>query len=58
MKSCEKTNSPVKELWGIVDGLADNGSPWFIAGKNGKPQKPRERTKKPQEAKTLNSFNC
>ena len=30
MESFEKTDSSIKELWGIVDGLADNGSPWFI----------------------------
>ena len=28
MKSFEKTDSSVKELWGIVDDLRDNGSPW------------------------------
>ena len=27
MKSFEKTDIFVKELWKIVDGLADNGSP-------------------------------
>ena len=43
MKSFEKTNSSVKELWEIVDGFADNGS---------------EPIKKPQEAKKVNSFNC
>ena len=50
MKSFEKTDSSVKELWEIVDGLADNGSPWFIIGKNEKAQKPSEPTEKPQEA--------
>ena len=28
MKSFAKTDSSVKELWGIVDDLRDNGSPW------------------------------
>ena len=36
MKSFEKTNRSLKELWGIVDGLADNRSPCFLVGKNGK----------------------
>ena len=36
MKSFGETVSPVKELCGIADGLADCGSPWFIVGKNGK----------------------
>ena len=58
MKLFEKTDSSVKALWGIVDGLADNGSPWFIVGKNGKAKKPSEPTEKPQEAKKVNSFNC
>ena len=56
MNSFEKTDSSVKE-WGIVDCLADNGSPWFIVGKNGKAQKPSQPTNKPQEAKKVNSFN-
>ena len=46
MKSSEKTDSSVKELWEIVDNLADNRSPWFIISKNGKAQKPSEPTKK------------
>lgn len=36
MKSFEKTGSYVKEFMGIVDGLADNRSPWFLVGKNEK----------------------
>lgn len=43
MKSFEKTNISVKNLWEIVDSLAGNGS---------------EPTKKPQEAKKVSSFNC
>ena len=58
MKSIEKTDSSVKEMWWIVDGLVDNGSPSFIVGKDGKAQKPIEPTEKPQEAKKVNSFNC
>ena len=33
MKSFEKTDSSVKEFWGLADGLADSGSLWFIVGK-------------------------
>ena len=51
MKSIKITDSSVKVLWGIVDGLANNGSPWFIIGKTGKAHKPSEPIKKPQEAK-------
>ena len=46
MKSIKKTDSSVKVLWGIADGLANNGSPWFIIGKNGKAHKPSEPKKK------------
>ena len=42
MKSFEKTGSYVKEFMGIVDGLADNRSPWFLVGKNEKAQEPTE----------------
>ena len=38
VKSFEKINSSVKELRWVVDGLADNESPWFIVGKSGKPR--------------------
>ena len=44
MKSFEKTDSSAKELWRTVGGLPDNGSPWFIIGKNGKAQKHSEPT--------------
>ena len=53
MKSFEKTDNFVKELWSIAGSLAENGSPWFIGGKNGKAQKPSEPTKEPREAKKL-----
>ena len=56
MKSIKKTDSSVKVLWGIVDGLANNGSPWFIIGKNGKAHKPSEPIKKTQEAKKNEQF--
>ena len=46
MKSFQKTDISIKELWGIVDCLADNGRPWFIVGKNGQAQKPSEPTEK------------
>ena len=52
MKPSEKTDSSVKELWEIVDNLADNRSPWFIIGKNGKAQKPSEPTKKTTRKKS------
>ena len=52
MKSSEKTDSSVKELWEIVDNLADNRSPWFIISKNGKAQKPSEPTKKTTRKKS------
>ena len=58
MRSFEKTDSSIKELWGILDGLAENGSPWFIVGKNEKTQKPSEPTEKPQETKKVNGFSC
>ena len=57
MKVFEKADSSVKELWGIVDSLVDNGNPWFIVGKNGKSQKPSEPTEKVQEAKKVNNLN-
>ena len=56
MKSIKKTDSSVKVLWGIVDGLTNNGSPWFIIGKNGKAHKPSEPIKKTQEAKKNEQF--
>ena len=36
MKSFGKTDSSVKKLDGIGNGLADEESLWFIVGKNGK----------------------
>ena len=36
MKSFGKTDSSVKKLGGIGNGLADKESLWFIVGKNGK----------------------
>ena len=56
MKSFDKTDSSVRELWGIADGLVDNRSPWFIISKNEKAQKPSELTEKPQEAKKCERF--
>ena len=53
MKSFEKTDSSVKELWGIADDLL-----WFIVGKNGKAQATSEPNQKPQEPKKVSSFNC
>ena len=58
IKSFEKTYSFVKELKGTVGSLADNGSLSFIVGKNGIGQKPSESTKKLQDGKKMNSFNC
>ena len=58
MKDFDKTDSSVRELWGIAVGLVDNRSPWFIISKNEKAQKPSELTEKPQEAKNVNGFNC
>ena len=51
IKSFDKIDNSVNEMWGIVEGLADNGNAWFIAGKNRKAQKPSEPTEKPKEAK-------
>ena len=56
MKSFEKTDSFVKELWRIEDSLAGSRSLWFIVDKNGKAQKPSEPTKKPNEAKKSEQF--
>ena len=56
IKSFEKTDSFVKELKGTVGSLADNGSLWFIVGKNGIGQKPSESTKKLQEGKKSEQF--
>ena len=51
IKSFGITDGFVKELKGTVGSLADNGSLWFIVGKNGIGQKPSESTKKLQEGK-------
>ena len=58
MKSFEKTNRSLKELWGIVDGLADNRSPCFLVGKNGKARNLVSIPKNQRKPKKVNSFNC
>ena len=49
-------SSSVKELWGIVDGLANSRRRCLVVGKNGNSQKPGEPTGKPQEAKKSEQF--